>query len=430
VRTPEVPPLTRRRWLKGVGTLALAGCTTTTADRRPRPKVVIVGGGVGGLSVLRGLVEAAPGALDITLVEPNSRYTTCFYSNLCVGGLRSVESLEFDYANVASLPGVTIARDAVDAIDASARRVRLGGGAVLRYDRLVVAPGIALDFASVPGWSESAAERMPHAWIAGAQTRLLLRQLAAVPDGGLVVVIAPPNPFRCPPGPYERVSMIAHALWSSGRRGARIVVVDPKTSFSKQPLFQQGWEQHYPGMIEWLPPMIHDGVRGVDPGTMTVATGFETYRDCALVNVIPRQTAGRVAVDAGLAGDDGYCPIDPDTMKSVMDAAIFVVGDAAVGGDMPKSAYAANSQAQMVAYTIRSELLGAPIVAPAYRNKCWSLIGADDSVFVGGHYRPEGGRIAQFASEISAPDDTVEVRRRNYGDSAAWYLKLTSSLFG
>jgi NADPH-dependent 2,4-dienoyl-CoA reductase/sulfur reductase-like enzyme len=427
---PPSGAFTRRQWLHGAAALAVAGCTSAPLAPRTRPRVVIVGGGVAGVSVLRRLAQDAPDALDLTLVEPKTRYTTCFYSNLYVGGLRSRASLQFDYRNVTALAGVRWAQDRVTAIDAAARTVRLSSGDALLYDRLVVAPGIALDFNSVPGWSQAVAERMPHAWIAGTQTDRLVRQLAAVPDGGLVVVIAPPNPYRCPPGPYERVSMMAHALWHSGRRAARIVVIDPKTSFSKQPLFQQGWETHYPGMIEWLPPMIHDGVRRVDPGDMSVETGFETYRDCALVNVIPRQTAGRVALDAGLGGDDGYCPIDPENMKSTRDPAIFVLGDAAVGGDMPKSAFAASSQAEVVAAAIRHELLDAPLEPTTYRNKCWSLIDANDSVFVGGEYRPNAGRITQVTSEISALDDSVEARRRNYGDSAGWYLGLTSALFG
>ncbi len=420
--------ITRRKLLWGAGALAIAGCASAPHIGRAKPRIVIVGGGVGGLSALRQL--ALDEAFDITLIEPNATYTTCFYSNLHVAGLRDYASLRFDYRRVGDLPGVRVVRDRVSAVEFDARRVRTEGGDAYAYDRLVVSPGIAIDYDSVPGWSKTAAQRMPHAWHAGPQTELLVRQLAAVPDGGLIVVIAPPNPYRCPPGPYERISMFAHALTSTGRRNARIVVLDPKDSFSKQPLFQQGWEAHYPGMIEWLPPMIHDGVRRVDADTMTVETGFETYRDCALVNVIPRQTAGAVAVRAGLTADNGYCPIDPASMRSLIDDSTFVLGDAAIAGDMPKSAYAANSQAYVVAQALRSELLGAAAIPARYRNKCWSLIDDDDSVFVGGWYEPREGRIAQVRSEISALEDAATVRRTNYGESAAWYLGLTSALFG
>ena len=424
--------LTRRHFLSGA---ALAGATAAGSLARPalaqaKPKVVMVGGGAGGASVVRSLAAATGGALDIVLVEPQATYTTCFYSNLYLGGFRSFASLRFGYAEIAKLPGVRVAADRVTRIDRDGKQVTLAGGATLPYDRLVLAPGIALDYGSVPGWSRAAEERMPHAWIAGPQTALLKRQIDAVPDGGLVVMIAPPNPYRCPPGPYERVSMIAYALKAAGKNKARIVVLDPKPKFSKQPLFQQGWERYYPGMIEWMSPNIHAGIKRVDPKTMTVETGFETYRNASLVNVIPRQTAGRIAVDAGLASRTGFCAIDPFTMKSRVDPAVFVLGDASIAGDMPKSAFAANSQAQIVAQVVAKELLEKATGTIVYHNRCWSLIGRDDSVVVGGTYRPTAEKIKQVESDISGLKDGREVRRTNYEDSASWYGGLTGALYG
>jgi NADPH-dependent 2,4-dienoyl-CoA reductase/sulfur reductase-like enzyme len=395
-----------------------------------KPKVVIVGGGAGGASVLRRLVAEAKGAIDITLVEPQKTYTTCFYSNLYLGGVHTFELLQYDYGAIAALPGVTVAGDMAKAVDRDKRQVTLAGGATLDYDRLVLSPGIELDYASVPGWSKEVEERMPHAWLAGAQTQILKRQLDAVPDGGLIIMIAPPNPYRCPPGPYERVSMMAQTLKTAGKTQARIVILDPKDKFSKQPLFQQGWEKHYPGMVEWLPPMIHGGVKKVDPATMTVETDFETYSDAALVNVIPAQTAGRIAKDAGLTTAGGFCPTDPFSMKSQMDANVFVLGDASLAGDMPKSAYAANSQAQAVALTIAKELLDAKAPDVGYRNQCWSLIASDDSVFVAGSYRPTPEKIEQTENAVSSIEDSAEQRRINYEDSAGWYANLTAKLYG
>ena len=420
----------RRQFMRRAGMLTLAAGFSGPMMAGARPKVVIVGGGVGGASVLRGLAGDGRGDFDVILIEPETTYTTCFYSNLYVGGFRDLQVLQHDYAGIAGLPGVSVVHDRATALDLERRRLTLAEGGTVDYDRLVLTPGIALDYDSVPGWSRSAAEIMPHAWQAGSQTVLLKKQLDAVPDGGLIVMIAPPDPYRCPPGPYERVSMMAHALTTSGRTGARIVVIDPKRNFSKQPLFQQGWEQHYPGMVEWLSPMIHAGVTRVDPATMTVETGFETYRNAALVNVIPRQTAGSIAVQAGITGDDGYCPIDPATMQSRLDPSVFVLGDAAIAGDMPKSAFAANSQAQVAVAALRHELLNAPAATAGFRNKCWSLIAGNDSVFVGGWYEPRGGRITQVRSEISTLEDTPAKRQANYADSAGWYLGLTSELFG
>jgi NADPH-dependent 2,4-dienoyl-CoA reductase/sulfur reductase-like enzyme len=223
---------------------------------------------------------------------------------------------------------------------------------------------------------------------------------------------------------------MAHVLKSTGRGASRITVIDPKDKFSKQGLFQQGWEKYYPGMIEWMPPEIHGGLKSVDPATMTVVTDFETYSSAALVNVIPRQTAGRIAVDSGLSETDGYCPIDPFTMKSKMDRNIFVIGDSCIAGDMPKSASAANSQAQAVALTIVKELLDAKPGKIVFDNRCWSLIAPNDSVYVGGNYKPTDAKIEQTENFISQMNDTPAQRRTNYQDGASWYANLTSALYG
>lgn len=422
--------LTRRHFVAGAAGLAMASRFPLPALAQVKPKVVIVGGGAGGASALRRLVADNGEAFDITLVEPEKTYTTCFYSNLYLGGIQPLDVIRHGYDAIARLPGVSLVQERAATIDREARTVSLVGGNTLAYDRLVLSPGIALDYASVPGWSKEAEERMPHAWQAGAQTKILKKQLDAVPDGGLIVLLAPPNPYRCPPGPYERVSMMAHALKMSGRTKARIVIVDPKEKFSKQALFQQGWERHYPGMIEWLPPMINGGVKSVDPASMSLATGFETYRNASLVNVIPRQTAGKIALDAGLGDGDGYCPVDAFTMKSRMDENIFVLGDAAIAGDMPKSAFAAHSQAQVAARVIAYELLGAGAAQASYSNRCWSMISTENSVVVGGEYKATPDKIEQTKSDISALEDTAAMRRENYEDSAGWYSGITQELFG
>ena len=423
---------TRREFLKGaamVGAGVAAGGLAAPAFAQAKPKIVIVGGGPGGLIVLRGLVNEGGAAFDITLVEAQQSYTTCFYSNLYLGGFQPIENLTFNYGIVAKLPGVTVAHDTAASIDRQRREVILQGGARLPYDRLVLAPGIELDYGSVPGWSAEAEERMPHAWKGGAQTRLLKSQIDAVPDGGLIVMIAPPAPYRCPPGPYERASMMAYALKSAGKTKARIIILDPKERFSKQGLFQAGWEKYYPGTIEWLPQSIHGGIESVDPASMTVKTGFETYAGAALVNVIPRQTAGRIARDAAITDEQGYCPIDAFTMASRVDRAIFVVGDACIPGDMPKSAYSAASQARAAASIIRAELASGPLPSLSYENTCWSLIAADDSVKVGGVYGPTDTKIAERSAFLSKPDESAETRRETYVESTGWYSNLTAAMF-
>jgi NADPH-dependent 2,4-dienoyl-CoA reductase/sulfur reductase-like enzyme len=234
-----------------------------------KPQLVVIGGGPAGATVAKYVARDAAGAIDVTLVEPSKQYASCFFSNLYLGGFRAYEDNVHSYDALASKYGVAIRQQAAAAIDRDRREVKLMDGTSLSYDRLVVCPGIDLKFGSVPGYSEAAAEKMPHAWKGGEQARLLRSMIDAVPDGGLVVMITPENPYRCPPGPYERVSMMAHMFKSTGRGKCRIVIVDAKDKFSKQGLFQPGWEKYEPGLIEWLTPMIHGGVKSLDPATQT-----------------------------------------------------------------------------------------------------------------------------------------------------------------
>jgi NADPH-dependent 2,4-dienoyl-CoA reductase/sulfur reductase-like enzyme len=421
--------LNRRQFVKGSAALGVAATAVRPVAAMAKPKVVIIGGGPGGGSVLRAVVAGARGKIDITLIEAQPTYTACFQSNLYLGGLVPFDRFEFTFDAVQKLDGVTVINDAAVAVNSAARTVTLLGGNQVPYDLLVTSPGIALDYASVPGWSKEAEERMPHAYKGGAQLNLLRRQLDAVPDGGLIVMLAPPNPYRCPPGPYERASMMAHALKAAGKTKSRIVILDAKEEFSKQTLFEEGWQRHYPGMIQWLPQSIHGGIKSVDAATMTVETGFESYTNAALVNVIPRQKAGTIAQVAGLTDASGYCPIDPFTMKSAADPRIFVVGDACIAGDMPKSAFSANSQAQVAAQWVCAELLQESHAEAEYHNTCWSLIDGDDSIKIGGVYRPTAQKIKQTSSHVSKLEDAPRTRVVNFADSAAWYASLTAGLY-
>ncbi|MEJ1160107.1 FCSD flavin-binding domain-containing protein [Prosthecomicrobium sp. N25] len=421
---------TRRTILAGGLAFAGAGLIGAPAVRgQGKPKVVVIGGGAGGATAARYIAKDSKGAIEVTLVEEGRTYQTCFFSNLYLGGFRSYESIVHGYDRLAAEPGLTINHQRATGIDRDKKLVRLADGSTLPYDRLVVSPGIDLKYDSVPGWSREAEEAMPHAWKPGRQTQLLKARLDAVPDGGLIVMVAPPNPYRCPPGPYERVSMMAHLLKATGRTKSKIVVLDPKERFSKMGLFQEGWEKHYPGMVEWLAPGVHDGVKSVDPKTNTVVTGFETY-EAALVNVIPAQMAGAIAREAGLAPAGGYCAIDPATMKSAVDPAVFVLGDACVAGDMPKSAFSANSQAKVAAMVIRSELTDAKAFPARYTNTCWSLIETDDGVKVGGRYEPSPEKIKEVEGFVSKTAEPAELRKKTYEESLGWYAGITADMFG
>lgn len=424
--------LTRRRFTSLAGaSLASLAATPLFAPRalgQAKPKVVVIGGGPGGGTVARYVAKDAPGAVDVTLIEPQKKFATCFFSNLYVGGFRSYASLTHDYEKVKK-QGVKVVSNWADAIERDKKQVVLKGGQRIPYDRLVVGPGIDLKWDSIPGYSEAAAEAMPHAWKPGPQTQLLVKRLNALKDGDLIVMVAPPNPYRCPPGPYERVSMFAHVLKKKGHKKSKIIVLDPKPTFSKQALFQEGWEKHYPGMIEWQDPNMHGGIKGVDPKTNEVKTDLASYK-AALVNVIPAQMAGKIARDAGLTDQTGWCPIEPESMKSKMDTNIFVVGDACIPGDMPKSAFSANSQAKVAAMIIRSELAGARAFPARYANTCWSLIAPDDDVKVGGSYEPGDGKLKASSTFISQKDEAADLRKQNYKESVDWYAGIIADMFG
>lgn len=422
-------PIHRRRFLAGTGAVVFAGGLPRPALAQAKPRVIVIGGGPGGATAAKYIAKDSNGAIEVTLVEPQRAFTTCFHSNLFLGGFRDWASITHSYDKLASGYGVRLVHQAVAAIDRNARTIRLADGSEMGYDRLVVAPGIDLRFDSVPGYSEEAAEVMPHAWKAGPQTQLLKKQLEALADGSLIVMVAPPNPYRCPPGPYERVSMMAHVLKAKGHKTSRIVVLDSKDSFSKQGLFQEGWERHYPGMVEWQDPKMHGGIKGVDPSAMTVRTDLETYK-AALVNVIPAQMAGKIARDAGLANQTGWCPVDPASMKSASDPNVYVVGDACIPGDMPKSAFSANSQAKVAAMMVRGELAQARTFPARYTNTCWSLIETDDTVKVGGAYEAKDGKIAAVSTFVSQKGETPEVRRQTQAENMGWYAGFTADVFG
>jgi sulfide dehydrogenase [flavocytochrome c] flavoprotein chain len=422
------PSLNRRRFVAGIGAIAAAGSFPAPVIAQGRPRLVVVGGGAGGATVAKCVARDANGAINVTLVEPLRQFTTCFHSNLYLGGFRSWDTLIHSYDALASRYGVTLVHQAGEAIDREKKTVRLSDGSQLPYDRLVVAPGIDLKFDSVPGYSEAASETVPHAWKPGPQIQLLKRQLDSIEDGGLIVMIAPPNPYRCPPAPYERASMMAHVLKSKGHRNSLIVILDAKDSFADQALFQEGWEKHYPGMLEWQDPKIHGGIKHLDVATMTVETDLASYQ-ANLINVIPAQMAGKLARDAGLTNEGGYCPIDPGTMQSAVDANVYVVGDACIAGEMPKSASSANSQAKVAASRIRGELTRTPTTPATYRTACWSLIESDDAVKVGGTYEPKAGKIAAVETFVSRTGESAALRRQTAVENMQWYADITADIF-
>lgn len=394
-----------------------------------KPRLVVIGGGPGGATTAKYVARDSQGAVEVTLIEPKERFATCFHSNLYVGDFKGFDELEHGYERLTEGYGVKHVRQTATAIDRDAKTVRLGDGTDIAYDHLVVAPGIDIIYESVEGYSAEVAEKLPHAWEAGPQTQLLKAQLDALEDGALIVMVAPPNPYRCPPGPYERVSMMAHVLKTKGHARSRIVVLDPKPSFSKQALFSAGWQRYYTGMVEWQDPAIHGGIGAVDAASMTVETDFGPY-EADLINVIPAQRAGAIAVQAGLTNETGFCPILPESMVSALDPAITVLGDASIAGDMPKSGFSANSQAKVAANAIRAALTGSRAFPARYANTCWSLIAPDDAVKVGGRYEAKDGKITATETFVSQLDENDAVRRQTQVENIGWYEGISEDIFG
>ena len=336
-------PLSRRNFILSSAASAAAPFLLAPVYAAAKgARVVIIGGGFGGVSLARYLRRHDP-TLAITLIERDAQYTTCPFSNGVLGGLYPISQISFTYAKVKAA-GIDVVNEEAVNIDPAAKTVTLAGGRTLKFDYLVVCPGIDFIWDSIKGYNEQAAELMPHAWKAGAQTSLLRRQLESMPDGGLVVIGVPAMPYRCPPGPYERASLIAYYL-KANKPKSKIIILDASDAFIKQDLFMEAWHRLYPGMIEWVPGSKSGRVLSVNPSTLTVSTGFDDYK-AAVANIIPAQRAGAIAVRAGLDEGTGYCAIDPVTFESRVHKGIYVLGDATIAGEMPKSGFSANGQAK------------------------------------------------------------------------------------
>ena len=395
--------------------------------RQGKPRVVIVGGGAGGATAARYIAKDSNGEIDVTLVEPTRTYYTCFFSNLYLGGFRSMQSLGHSYGTLAAEYGINVVHDWAVGVDRDAKTVTLAGGASLPYDRLILSPGIDFVDGAVEGWDLSAQNAMPHAYKAGSQTELLKAQIMAMPQGGTYAMVAPPNPYRCPPGPYERVSMVAHLLKQTNPT-AKILIADPKENFSKQGLFEEGWNDKYAGMVERIGPDFGGADVAVDPAAMTLSIDGDV-NNVDVCNVIPAMKAGRIAEIAGIT-DGNWAPVNAADMSSKMDDSIHVLGDAAAQGDMPKSGFSANSQAKVCANAVRGALTGSTVFPARFANTCWSLIDTNDGVKVGATYEATDEKIAKVDGFVSQTGESDDVREATYQESIGWYEGITADMFG
>jgi len=421
--------LNRRDFVKAAGAATAVGLLGVPhLALGAAKKVVVVGGGTGGATAAK-YIKRLDSSIDVAVVEPNEVYYTCYFSNEVLSGERSIESIQVNYDGLKA-HGIKMVFDSATVIDAEKKVVKTAGGSELPFDRCVVAPGVELMYDKIEGYSKQTAEKLPHAWKAGEQTRILRGQLEAMADGGTVVIAAPPNPFRCPPGPYERASQIALYL-KSNKPKSKVIILDAKQKFSKQGLFTQAWDKFFPGMIEWRPGPDAAVVK-VDAGTMTAVTSFGDEIKAAVLNVIPPQRAGAIAQVSGLADDSGWCPVDQKTFESTKAKGVHVIGDSSIAGAMPKSGYAANSQAKVCAAAVVALLNDAEVGVPSYVNTCYSIAGPDWGISVAGVYKlGADGVIASVPGSggLTPMDAPAWAHKREVEYAESWYKNIVSDSF-
>jgi len=422
----------RRKFVQGLGVITASGFLgMPSLVLGATKKVVIVGGGTAGATAARYLRMADPG-IEVTVIESNKNYFTCYLSNEVLSGERELDSLKFGYSGLQK-DGVTVVHDYVTGIDAGAKKVTTKGGKSYAYDRCIVAPGVDFKWDTIEGYDEKTSESITHAWKAGPQTSTLRKQLVSMKDGGTVIIAPPPNPFRCPPGPPERVSQIASYL-KREKPKSKIMLLDPKKKFSKYGLFIQGWEKFYGygtdnSMIEFVK---EDGVVKVDAGSMTVTTASGNKVKGDVINIIPAQMSGKIGVAAGLTNTKGWCPIDLGTFESTIHKNIHVIGDASVAKGMPKSGYAANSQAKVCAAAVAAMLNGKEPGTPSYVNTCYSIIAQDWGISVAAVYRlaEDRSKITKVSGGLTPMDASAEFHKREVLNAYSWYNNITADAFG
>ena len=408
--------LDRRSFLKLVG--VSAGATGAAAlpmigraaELMPKSgkRVVVIGGGYGG-TIAAKYIRMMDKSIEVVLIERNDHFVSCPFSNLYLGGLmKDLAPLTIKYDKLAANHGIKVVQAEVTGIDPAAKSVTTSKG-TLAYDRLVVSPGIEFRTDEIKGYDASTPDIMPHAWKAGPQTILLRKQLEAMKPGGNVIISIPLAPFRCPPGPYERASMIAMYL-KQHKPGSKVIVLDANPDIvSKKGLFLKGWKKHYESIIDYRPAKK---VTEIDVKNMAVLIeGLEEVKG-DVINLIPAQKAGHIAHVAGLVGEDKkWCPVNPTTFESKLHKDIHVIGDSSIAGAMPKSGYSANSEAKVCAQNIVALMNGKEITEMSAINTCYSYLSAKEAVSVTGVYKvnAEKQAIEGVPGSVAVSPDLSEV---------------------
>jgi sulfide dehydrogenase [flavocytochrome c] flavoprotein subunit len=423
--------INRRDFVKASGAFSLfgvlGGWPLAAFSAKEKARVVVVGGGYGG-AIAAKYINLMDPDIQVRLIERDKEFVSCPLSNEVLSGERDLDSLTFDYKGLAKR-GVTVVRDDVVSVDPAKKSVKGKSGNLYRYDKLVLSPGVDFRWEAIEGYDAEVAERIPHAWKAGPQTLTLRKQLKAMKDGGVVYIVAPPNPFRCPPGPYERAAQIAHYL-KHNKPKSKIIILDAKDKFSKQGLFTTGWKKFYGDMIEWVSAAAGGTVEAVNPDGMELVAMVETFKG-DVINLIPPQKAAPIAVAAGLANADGWCPVNQQTFESTIHKDVHVIGDSCIAGAMPKSGYAANSQGKVCAAAIVAAVNGLEAPEPSYVNTCYSIIAPDYGISVAAVYGLVDGAIGAIpgAGGLSPSDTSARFRAKEAENARSWIRNIMADTF-
>lgn len=408
--------------------LVTSSCLANMAIPKNKKRVVIVGGGFGGATAAKYLKKFSSDT-EVILIEQNKDYYTCPFSNTVIAGINKIKYIKHNYKTLEKKYKIIVIHEKVKKVDGTINSVILENGKIIPYTKAIVAPGI--DFKYENGYVEGSELFAPHAYKAGAQTSLLREQLENMKDGGTFVMVAPKDPFRCSPGPYERVSLVAHYL-KTNKPNSKIIILDQKNKFSKQALFQEGWENLYANMIEWRSAEFGGKVISVDPKNKIVKTEDEEVI-ADVLNYIPDQKAGKLAFDSGLTQGD-WCPINTKTFESKLVKDIYVIGDAAVAAPMPKSGFSANSQGKIVALQISRSLKNMPNVNPAkLANTCYSLVSPTYAISIAAVYEAQEDKIVDLkdlgAGGLSPANAEASFRAQEAQYAVAWYKNQMGDVF-
>jgi len=415
--------LTGAAFLASSGPLVVGGVQAASAAR---VRIVIVGGGFGGAAAARAARAVLPKA-DVILLTDQPKFWMCPGSNSVIAGYTKLSSIEVGYDNLKA-DGIDVLLDPVQGIDAAAHMVVTRSGRKIAYDKLILSPGVAFNYDAIGGISLDTIDRVPHAWKAGPQTELLRRQLHAMPDDGLFIMTMPPSPYRCPPAPAERACLIADYM-KANKPGARLLILDAKDEFPFQDLFTEAWDMLYPDIIEYR-SIADDGVvREVDPETLTAYTDFDDIT-ADVLNVIPPQTAGQIAIDAGASDETGWCPVDIRTFASTLLDDVHVIGDAALADPLPKAGSTAASQAHVAIDAIAAELNGEPVPVPSWIANCYSLAAPDYGVRLGATYIYEDDHVVRNSTNFSETGASAADRKADAEYTEAWLQQIKLEVWG